>query len=124
MLQWPSAVGFEDQNWHGLYKSDRPSRTTALLMCSHNCSMDSLGIGPRTSRMLSGCDTTTPQALEHIGRTEAPMVVVGCAEATAQPLEHASRPRTGGWWDRVRFWDEERRGGQRARAWLGGDRIC
>ena len=74
--------------------------------------------------MLSGCDTTTPQALEHIGRTEARMVVVGCAEATAQPLEHASRPRTGGWWDRVRFWGEERRGGQRARAWLGGNRIC
>ena len=26
-------------------------------------SMDTLGIEPRTSRMLSGCDTTTPRAL-------------------------------------------------------------
>ena len=26
--------------------------------------MDTLGIEPRASRMLSGCDTTTPRALE------------------------------------------------------------
>ena len=30
--------------------------------------MDTLGIEPRASRMLSGCDTTTPRALERISR--------------------------------------------------------
>ena len=30
--------------------------------------MDTLGIEPRASRMLSGCDTTTPRALGHIAR--------------------------------------------------------
>ena len=30
--------------------------------------MDTLGIEPRASRMLSGCDTTTPRAqLQHVG---------------------------------------------------------
>ena len=28
----------------------------------HSCTMDTLGIEPRASRMLSGCDTTTPCA--------------------------------------------------------------
>ena len=30
--------------------------------------MDTLGIEPRASRMLSGCDTTTPRALERVSR--------------------------------------------------------
>ena len=30
--------------------------------------LDTLGIEPRASRMLSGCDTTTPRALDHIAR--------------------------------------------------------
>jgi hypothetical protein len=32
----------------------------------HNM-MDTLGIEPRASRMLSGCDTTTPRALDDGG---------------------------------------------------------
>ena len=30
----------------------------------HDMNMDTLGIEPRASRMLSGCDTTTPRALD------------------------------------------------------------
>ena len=30
--------------------------------------MDTLGMQPRASRMLSGCDTTTPRALERCGK--------------------------------------------------------
>ena len=40
---------------------------------NHHCSiqrMDSQGIEPWTSRMLSGCDTTTPQALLHNTHTQ------------------------------------------------------
>ena len=32
----------------------------------HDSLMDTLGIEPRASRMLSGCDTTTPRALEDL----------------------------------------------------------
>ena len=34
----------------------------------HSPRMDTLGIEPRASRMLSGCDTTTPRALEMCNR--------------------------------------------------------
>ena len=34
--------------------------------------MDTLGIEPRASRMLSGCDTTTPRALEEQGHDIQP----------------------------------------------------
>ena len=34
--------------------------------CWKKSHMDTLGIEPRASRMLSGCDTTTPRALDHV----------------------------------------------------------
>eukprot|EP00973_Karenia_brevis_P016804 2301578-Karenia_brevis.AAC.1 len=33
-----------------------------LVLVPHITSMDALGMEPRASRMLSGCDTTTPRA--------------------------------------------------------------
>eukprot|EP00973_Karenia_brevis_P039762 5487778-Karenia_brevis.AAC.1 len=33
-----------------------------LILVPHIISMDALGMEPRVSRMLSGCDTTTPRA--------------------------------------------------------------
>ena len=42
-------------------------KSGTLLTCTvWHASMDTLGIEPRASRMLSGCDTTTPRALEDV----------------------------------------------------------
>ena len=39
-----------------------PLGLQSLVVCVHRLQMDTLGIEPRASRMLSGCDTTTPCA--------------------------------------------------------------
>ena len=46
-------------------------RSAILLLLMFSCTgkMDTLGIEPRASRMLSGCDTTTPRALEIFSRS-------------------------------------------------------
>ncbi len=42
------------------------------------CKVDTLGIEPRASRMLSGCDTTTPRALCSGERKDANGATVAC----------------------------------------------
>jgi hypothetical protein len=46
--------------------------------------MDTLGIEPRASRMLSGCDTTTPCALE----TRTPCNISAPDESTSTVQQH------------------------------------
>ena len=46
--------------------------------------MDTLGIEPRASRMLSGCDTTTPHALEKPVGWRAIYVKTRVAKRTAK----------------------------------------
>ena len=41
------------------------SYTPGNLTVTMHLTVDTLGIEPRASRMLSGCDTTTPHALDH-----------------------------------------------------------
>ena len=41
--------------------------------------MDTLGIEPRASRMLSGCDTTTPRALDGSSSESLPSEAWICA---------------------------------------------
>ena len=49
-------------------------------------SMDTLGIEPRASRMLSGCDTTTPRAL---------LVIFGVLNASGQGYPRRKAALTG-----------------------------
>ena len=42
------------------------SYTPGNLTVTMHLTVDTLGIEPRASRMLSGCDTTTPHALDHV----------------------------------------------------------
>ena len=43
-------------------KSKQEEKTLTIQCIEANPEMDTLGIEPRASRMLSGCDTTTPCA--------------------------------------------------------------
>ena len=55
--QQQQRVGLMTTGRHKQKLPPRSSRTAEL-------QLDTLGIEPRASRMLSGCDTTTPRALE------------------------------------------------------------
>ena len=46
--------------------------------------MDTLGIEPRASRMLSGCDTTTPRALELL-----PRILRECSQSRSRAVAKA-----------------------------------
>ena len=48
--------------------------------------MDTLGIEPRASRMLSGCDTTTPRALESSQHSPGSLIFAkrGCGQGQRQ----------------------------------------
>ena len=48
--------------------------------------MDTLGIEPRASRMLSGCDTTTPRALESPQHSPGSLIFAkrGCGQGQRQ----------------------------------------
>ena len=68
--------------------------------------MDTLGIEPRASRMLSGCDTTTPCALEERASSSHPKPEVGppaSRGASALRPEKLQNPRmrAGGSWARA-----------------------
>ena len=65
---WPSGWVHVWCNTHllpGQIPEEQVYCSAAALM---SASMDTLGIEPRASRMLSGCDTTTPRALEMMWR--------------------------------------------------------
>ena len=67
ILDWASQWGGQQQA--GWFRH-RGGRDAAVAEWSSRVArMDTLGIEPRASRMLSGCDTTTPRALECISHS-------------------------------------------------------
>ena len=98
--QQQQRVGLMTTGRHKQKLPPRSSRTAEL-------QLDTLGIEPRASRMLSGCDTTTPRAHEQLGwvrnhadhkRRADPDVRDACATlsrrggAPAEPPSAACRP--------------------------------
>ena len=56
--------------------------------------MDTLGIEPRASRMLSGCDTTTPRALEDLAKDiQRSCLYIFSATGVADASVHLPRER-------------------------------
>ena len=69
--------------------------------------VDTLGIEPRASRMLSGCDTTTPHALDHMSSMS-----VSPSKSSA-PRNGMSANPAHAWGGNMHFGNQEGRGGAR-----------
>ena len=77
-----------DSCFNGILKQEH----THYIICIKNFTeMDTLGIEPRASRMLSGCDTITPRALKCSGAHDThpsyacKIVSIGDGHALAMP---------------------------------------
>ena len=92
-----------------IIKQERDGKSAALRQhaqpksMSRTLKMDTLGIEPRASRMLSGCDTTTPCALEREGIVFAPndkwpLQPTGVPRRLGKRKGQKTRIRGGGSW--------------------------